>query len=674
MTEPRRFGGTTRRDFLRLTGALAAASAGAGCGFFSTEPTAPQGAAGAAKGLEAPSLAARVQAGELPPVAERLPRTPMVVTPASTMGVYGGTWRTALTGPGDGFWLLKTVGYEPLLRWDPVGNTVVPNVAESFEVSADGRTVTLRLRPGMRWSDGAPFTADDIAFSYNDVLQDPELGGGAPGWLRAGGKSDGEPARLEVVDPHTVRLVFAEPSGLVLLYLANTEETYDLLRPAHYLTQFHPRHGGDLTALVAQAQASNPVDLFHRKASEGIGDVAHWQNTDLPRLTAWMPSAPFGQGNEFVVERNPYYWKTDPEGSQLPYVDAIRYAIVQDNQAVLQMALNGELDLHQRHINDAVNKPVVVDNEARGGYKVYSTVDTIANSATIFFNMGHANPTLRSVFRSKDFRVGLSVAIDRAEISKVVYAGQADPWQVAPLKDSGYYHERLATQHTAFDVAQANAHLDRAGLANRDAQGRRLGPDGQPVSFVLSYPLGIQSAFANVAELVRGQWANVGVTAVVKGLERSFFNSQLGAKEHEAYIFVGQGGGPEAIVDPISYVPFSPPPDSSAGYAPTWAEWYDSGGTAGEEPPEPTKRQFALFDEIRGTVDGARQKELMAQLLDIAADEFYVIGTVLVRPGAFWGVVSDKMHNLRDAEQTVLASAFFPSPGITFPEQLYLTS
>lgn len=662
----------SRRDLLRWSAVLAGASALSGCSFFDTEPQQNGGGSPAAgAGKEAPSLAELVSSGQLPPVEERLPDQPVVVQPVDEPGSYGGTWRTALTGPADIFWLTKTMGYEPLLRWDPVAGEIVGNVAESFEVSEDNRTFTFRLRPGLKWSDGQPFTADDVAFAYNEVLLDPELTTSPPpAWLCAGGRPDGAPATVEKVDDFTVAVTFEEPSGLLPMYLANSGDQLTFLRPAHYLRQFHRAHA-DVDALVASEGATDYPSLFWSKASSSLGDIVHWQNVELPRLSPWIPTAPLAESGEYVVERNPYYWKVDTNGSQLPYIDAVRYTLVQDTQAVLQMALNGELDLHQRHITTAQNKPVVAENGERGGYSVYSTVDTICNHSLLIFNQGTPDPVKRELFRSADFRIGLSYALNREEIIQTVFAGQAEPWQGAPLRESGFYHERLATQYTEYDLDAANEHLDRAGLAQRDAQGRRLGPDGNPVTFLLNYALGVQDEFAVVADLARAYWAEVGVTAVVKGVENAYMEELKKSGQHELIIQTGQGGGPEAVVNPVCYVPHQP---TGGSFAPMWGTWFSSGGAEGEEPPAQVQEQLQLLTTIRATVDPDERARLMQRLLDIAADQFYVIGVALLNPGSFWGVASNAMHNLRDAKETVLASGQYPSPGTTFPEQLYLSS
>ncbi len=196
----------TRRYFLRLSGMVGVAGIGTlitACGGGTTPtagapaqastaasaapiaasaaPTAAAQASTAAapttpgKFKEATALADQVKAGKLPPVEQRLPKNPMVVQPTEQVGKYGGTWRTALIGGQDTAWLTRTIAYDYLVRWDPAWKKVMPNIAESFEASPDAKSFTFKLREGMKWSDGQPFTADDVVFYVNDVYRNKEL-------------------------------------------------------------------------------------------------------------------------------------------------------------------------------------------------------------------------------------------------------------------------------------------------------------------------------------------------------------------------------------------------------------------------------------------------------------------------------------------------------------------
>src|SRR5215217_1651950 len=160
--------------------------------------------------IEAPAFAEQVRAGRLPPVQERLPETPLVVPVVDKVGEYGGTWRRAFLGPADANNYVRVV-YDALFRFSPDGAKIEPKIAAGAEPSADYKIWTIRLRKGARWSDGAPFTADDILFWYKDVLLNKDLTPALPGWIR---NPDGSPAKIEAPNPYTVRFTYAAPATL----------------------------------------------------------------------------------------------------------------------------------------------------------------------------------------------------------------------------------------------------------------------------------------------------------------------------------------------------------------------------------------------------------------------------------------------------------------------------
>ena len=182
---------------------------------------------------EAPDLHRLVESGALPAVAQRLPERPLVVEPCEGIGRYGGVWRRAHVGPKDAYgatYLTK----ETLLLYSPDYSHIVPNVCEAYEMSDDCRTFTFHLREGMRWSDGAPFTADDYLFWYQDVARNKALTPVFPLWLTRGG----EPMVMSKVDEHTFQVAFNRPYAALPDYLAGLWNP-TLYLPRHYAVQFH---------------------------------------------------------------------------------------------------------------------------------------------------------------------------------------------------------------------------------------------------------------------------------------------------------------------------------------------------------------------------------------------------------------------------------------------------
>jgi ABC-type transport system substrate-binding protein len=245
-----------------------------------------------------------------------------------------------------------------------------------------------------------------------------------------------------------------------------------------------------------------------------------WTNPALPRLHAWLPTNTFDQDNRLVLERNPYYFKVDPDGSQLPYIDSVVYAVVGDPQVMILKATNGEIDMQDRNINDLENKPVLAREREKGDYRLSEEVPTNSNTLVISLNLPHRDPVRREIFQNRDFRVGLSYAIDRQEIINAAYQRQGEPYQAAPRPDSPYYDEELAKQYTEFDLARADEHLDRAGYRERDDDGFRRGPDGERISFTVDVRPEVKVQVSGL-DMIRATWRQVGITRPRVAAERN---------------------------------------------------------------------------------------------------------------------------------------------------------
>src|SRR5512136_165483 len=184
---------------------------------------------------EAPVLAALVKAGKLPSVDKRLPANPLVV-PGDEIGQYGGVWRRGFLGPSD-FNGVNRVIYDVLARFGPDGATIEMKLAESVTPSADFKTWTVKLRKGMKWSDGSPFTADDIVFWWEDVELNKDLAPNPPNWMVAGGT----PGKVVKIDDTTVRFDFQQTNGMFLKSLASADGRSMLNFPKKFAMQFHAR-------------------------------------------------------------------------------------------------------------------------------------------------------------------------------------------------------------------------------------------------------------------------------------------------------------------------------------------------------------------------------------------------------------------------------------------------
>jgi peptide/nickel transport system substrate-binding protein len=604
---------------------------------------------------EAPTLAEQVTAGALPSVEERLPAVPRVVEPVESVGQYGGTWRLGTRGGGDDAMFTRYVGYHNLVRWQIGWTEVIPDVAESYESNDEGTVFTFHLREGMKWSDGQPFTADDILFTVNDIYLNPELFPAPPTWLVSGG----EPVVAEKLDDYTVQFTFAAPNGLFVQNLATPNSSPLTAQPKHYLSQFHATYAdvAELDTLVQEVGVESWTELFNQKGGFVSGQPnTLWNNAELPTVYAWRVDAPLGpEATQVRLVRNPYFYAVDTDGNQLPYIDDLVFNVGQDVETLVLQALNGEIDMQDRHIGTNANRAVFFDSQEAGGYHFFETVPSSSNVMVIALNLTNQDPTKREIYQNLDFRIGLSHAINREEIIDVVYVGQGQPYQVAPRPQSPLYHERLATQYLEFNPDLANEYLDKV-LPDKDGEGFRLMSNGERLVIAMEVIATLQPEWVDALELVEDYWADVGVDMEMVVEDRTIFYDRKEANQHDANIWGGDGGL-EVILEPRWYFPAG----GESNFAPAWQYWYNNpNDERAEEPPEAVRQQMDLFVELRATADPEAQNELMTRILDIAAEQFYVIGISL--PSNGYGIVKNNMHNV---PETFLNAYLYPHPGPT---------
>ncbi len=617
--------------------------------------------AAVASGPEAPMLAELVAAGDLPPVEERLPTNPLVIEPVERVGDYGGTWQHPLVGSFASR-LYSMMGNENLVVWSPQWEDILPNVAESYEVNDDASQYTFHLREGMKWSDGEPFTSDDIMFWYEDVVLNEELSPALPGWLQV----NGELGVVEAPDDYTVTFTFAGPYGLFLRQLATPGGSPVNAYPRHYMEQFHADYNTEnLDALVKESSLEDWVALFQSKIG-ATDDGATWQNPDIPVLYAWHPTSNFAEDTtRIVTERNPYYWKVDTAGNQLPYVDTIVWEFVVDPEVLLLRTLNGEVQFMNYYANTLTNKAVLFDNMEAGNYHFFDQISDSSNTVVLTLNMNHKDQAMREMFQNKDFRIGLSYAIDRQAIIDLIYVGQGQPYQAAPLPASNLYHERLAKQYTEYDVDLANEYLDKA-FPDKNDDGMRLGPNGEPISFKMSVDDTRFTDWVDVLQQVQNYWADVGIQMEIDPMDGTLLEERRKANEFDGTANFSDGGL-APILSPKLYFPDG----GGSTYALAWATWYAPGTNDGlipaEEPPAETKRQMELYDQLKATADEDEQNRLMTEILDIAADQFYVIG-ISEKPRQY-GVITNNFHNV---PLQMPEAWLYPDPFPTNPSQYFI--
>jgi len=595
---------------------------------------------------EAPMLAERVRAGTLPPVEQRLPAEPLVLRPLNEIGRYGGTWRRGFTGPGDGENGNRINASDMMMQWDMVGGQMVPSVAQRWEVSEDGKRTTLHLRRGMRWSDGAPFTADDFVFWFEDLYSNRDITRVPMPEMQVNGK----PGRVVKIDEVTVVFEFDEPNFLVVeqfaaqaglggqSYRQSGGLSYGGYAPAHYLRQFLPKYSS-VEAVTARARAAG-----YESWVQYLHFAKDWQfNPELPTLGPWRTVRPINTPI-WLMERNPYYWMVDTAGNQLPYLDRVQLTLAESLEVITLRAMAGEYEMQERHLQLA-SLPVLLENRDRGNYRIHIDLATYGADLALHLNTSYqADPEIGKWLRNVQFRRALSLGIDRDQLNETFWLGLGTPGspvvsESSPENPGPEWRRRWAT----YDPAQANRMLDEIGLSRRDAQGFRVRTDnGQRLILEVLAIAGLQP-YPKQMEMVAQQFRRIGIALDVKDTERSLAYTQVANNRH--HIFPWSNSGSEKLFLVPAYVLPVDPVNSANG--PAYAQWFSSNGLSGIEPTDPLiRRAQELYRSAPGLPEAERNR-VAQEIWRTAVDQVWSIGVIGVSPGSF-GVrlVSNRFGNV----------------------------
>lgn len=605
---------------------------------------------------EAPQLNELVKSGKLPKVEERLPENPLVVEPNESIGQYGGTLNLVGKAMDNGH-RIRTIAYDNLFNFDTTYSKVIPNLAVGFTSNTENTEFTIQLRKGVKWSDGTAFTADDIAFYINEIIGDPEHSGNRPLALPAH-----DSAKAEVIDAHTVKITLAKPNGMFIRTLATVDSESFTAFPKHYCSQFMPKFN-DKAVENAKAKGFDSWRQYASTRCEAHYFLEHHANVDRPVLTAWKVTTPPGpNATHAVYERNPYYWQVDTEGNQLPYLDSVRWRYSEDQEEMVLRAANGETDFQHRDIGQTSYRSLLIENEEKGNYTYKFRPSTLSTELALPLNQTSKDPLKRELFANKDFRIALSHAIDRSEISETVYSGVVGPHQAAPTDISPFYDKDAVEQYTQYDVKKANKILDDLGLTKRDAEGYRLLKNGERLRIEAISETRRKGVFADALELIKNQWKDVGIFLDIRIIESNHLINLRLTNDFDLIPNLGEGG--VGVIDEARYYfPFSPESTWGMGYY-LWAN--EPTNEFAVEPPAYVKQQLELWKKVTETSSQEEQQKYMKEIMQIAKENFYVIGTVEAMPAGV--VVSNKLHNV---PENMPQSWNFPTPGPMRMSQLW---
>lgn len=582
---------------------------------------------------ENPMFAEKVKNGELPPVDKRLPENPLVLMPYHEIGKYGGTIRGVSRALESGTSEILSWRMVNLVRLSDDLHIMAPNVAKSWKWNNDYTEITFKLRKGHKWSDGEPFTTDDIVFHMNDIIQNKELNPKVPSYWMVGGK----PVEVEKIDNMTFKLKFAKPFP-GFFYSSYVSGYFVPWAPKHYLKKFHMKYNGDADKNAKEKGFDNWVSYFY----------VHWN-----KWKDTLTSSPYGFGvptleshilkvepstQRRIYIANPYYFKVDTAGNQLPYINEHYERFIKEKSVFLMEIMNKNIDQKAQSVSLSAF-PVLKENETKGNYTVQ--LPPGQTGADIVFNQTHKDPVLRKIYGDIRFRQAMSLAINRDEINNVIYLGVAKPQQAVPL-NCPFVTEEDENYMIEYNPEKANKLLDDMGL-RKGSDGIRIRPDGKSLTILWEYST--QFAGDKLVTLVSAYWKDVGVNIVAKEITTE--STRVKGKNNDLDVNMEWDVPYEInlISEPEMYIP--PYSDIVPLVGVPWVNWIRSNGAQGEEPPAWVKRLYELAEELPKTAPGTkRYMEIGREMVQINLKNMVIIRTCGERPNPT--VVSNRLGNVTE--------------------------
>ncbi len=572
---------------------------------------------------ESPNLATLVSSGDLEPVEDRVGLDPMVVQPTDAIGLYGGILKGAATTPTSEGWDVSTIREQKLFSYMPDLSTVYPNIAKSAEFTNENKTMIVHLREGMKWSDGVPFTADDFVFWYEDIFLNEEL---TETLQQSFWTIGGEPVKITKIDTYTVQFDFVIPSPTITAKIATSFGFVDPFAPAHYLKQFHIDYNSTANDLAKKEGLRDWEELFmeHYVRGEGGQKQIH---IGTPVLNPWVWESVDTAGNRFFM-RNPYYWKVDIDGNQLPYIDEMHRLIVQNTDAKKLGTLNGNYSLSVKDMS-LTDYPMIKENEAKGNYRAFLGEGVKGSFLVFGINLTwEGDPKLTELMSDVRFRQAMSLAINRDELNEVVFLGQGLPRQLSPIPQTSYAEPWMEEYFADYDIAKANALLDEMGLVWDSKKEYRLRPDGSTLTVPHEYWRWADNV-AKAVELTTEYWKAIGLKMEVKELEPSLYFERRAGND---LAMVTWGGDYQTEMALYVNSEWSQPPWQALIMNP-WFLWKTSKGEDGVEPPEQIKELFEWNEQRTQEIIGSDvYMELSKKIATRNLENLYQIGTVGLVP------------------------------------------
>jgi len=578
---------------------------------------------------QAPSLDKFVADGTLPEVKDRLPKEPAVYMKTGMkdgIGEYGDLWRGFSACPTAGYNYMAnvsmgwfgiesyTVHYGALVKTGPLFRAdqdiePMPEIAKSWDWSADGKQLTMHLIEGAKWSDGVPFNADDVMFTWDGYIQDTNVN--APRSKDAW-SWDGKFATLEKVDDYTVMFTFPVVKPFDAFYLMN-EGNFDVM-PAHQLKPLHP-----------QWSTANPKPSYKDFTNALAPD-----HLPLVTMGPWVVTE-YKTDELMIMRRNPYYWKVDEAGNQLPYLDEVQYRKGPSGIGRDLCTIAGDCDHMNLENPSTFVQAMTAAQDPNSSFNVSWGPELLGYGVQFNYalNFGITDTdrdvAIRTLFRDLKFRQALSYATDRDGIAQSIMKGPFLRGWAGGLYPGAPDFDKSAVVYYPYDVASANTLLDEVGLKDTDGDGVRewtTGPmAGKPVVVQLGSSQDAKET-QSVAEALVNQWGAIGIKVNMKVIDAQTWTDTLAAGTWDLYAFRGDQAFALPFTNPNALAP--------VGHN---FNWHKDTEDKPREPMDFEKQLVDIVNKYKSTFDAAERKTLLTQYNNIFTQNVYDMGVFVGRYG-----------------------------------------
>jgi len=579
---------------------------------------------------ENPLFTKRVNQKTLPPLKDRLPLEPLVVIPNDAPGKYGGTLRGLSLSPEGGTSEILSWRQVNLVRFSDDNRTIVPNVAKSWKWNQDYSEITFTLRKGHRWSDGKPFTADDLIFYMNDIILNKEIHKETPTpWKEFNTK-------IEKIDEVTVKFIFEKPFTSLLFYLGGNGSYYDPFAPMHFLSKYHIKYNPDAEREAKNKGFANWAEQFSiywNRWKDGV--VKNASGLDVPTLESHiLKEAPTPKGRIFIA--NPYYFKIDTAGNQLPYITFHQERFLEKEQWAKEI-INGRVDQKSQNMPLDIY-PLLKANLKKGNYSLQLPITGLG--PVIFFNKTHGDPVLKKIYGDPRFNWAASLAINRSEINQKLFLNLCKPEQALP-QNTPFVTEKDKQFMAQYDPEKANQLLDEMGL-KRGVDGYRTRPDGKP--FTITWDYSLQFVWSHeLPRLIAGYWNAVGIRVDLTEVSSEEAKTKQLANTNDISNEIFSPFETTLFASPTTFMP--PFGTSNPVTAIPWWQWKETNGRSGEEPPLWVKNLWEIGNEFTSLVPGSDWYNAIGkEIIRINLENLSVIGTLAEVP--LITVVSNRLGNI----------------------------